>query len=175
LLPSQQAETSRKSQSAEGIICTILSTSYKDQCGDQGQPPLRFPAAREKPGKSFFEAAPGPKTARGYRLAQDTWQNRRCGREPRKSSDRRYQIDNCEHPPYMMRNFTVARGRWGRPALTGWRQPHVREQDVLEQARLRGRPWQAADAHSLQERPIGQPTRTAPEKPAGAAGRGAQR
>src|SRR3974390_2027987 len=53
--------------------------------------------------------------------------------------------------------------------------PHAREQDVREQARLRGRPWQAAGAQPVQERPVRQPARTVPEEPAGVAGRGAQR
>ena len=41
---------------------------------------------------------------------------------------------------------------------------HVREQDVRDNARLRGRPRQAAGAQPIQERPIRQPARTAPEK-----------
>jgi hypothetical protein len=44
-----------------------------------------------------------------------------------------------------------------------------------ETTRLRGRPQRAASAHPLQEGPVRQPARTAPEKPAGAADRGAQR
>ena len=46
-----------------------------------------------------------------------------------------------------------------------WRETNVREEDVQEQARSRGRPRQAAGAQAIQQRPIGKPAWTAPENP----------
>src|SRR5271166_4188368 len=51
-----------------------------------------------------------------------------------------------------------------------WKGQHVRDE-----ARLRDRLWSATVGQALPEEPIRQPARTAPEKLAGAAGRGTQR